>query len=108
MIKNINTCVKIERAKEMMAYVASLGFLENGKYFTPTQYEGYRKQWLEETGMSTPAWSTLKKYANEIGLMHDEIKYEWHSDGSSICEFALCSGLIEDGETFSHTMYYFV
>lgn len=94
-----NMMKKMEEAKKMMAYVAELGYLEDGKFFTPTEYNGYRIQWEEDT----PTWNTLKKYAEEIGLVAEEVAYEWHSDGSAL---AIMSG-IKEGEIFYHTCYYF-
>lgn len=93
-----NTMKKMEEAKKMMEYVKELGYLEDGK-FTPTEYDGYRRQWEE----ATPTWNTLKKYAKEVGLVAEEVAFEWHSDGSLLAE--LCS--LKDGDIFYHTMYHF-
>ena len=91
---------KMEEAKKMMAKVAELGYLEKGKFFCPTEYDGYRYQWEAET----PSWATLKKYAEEIGLQSEMVPFEWHSDGSMLAE--LCG--MKEGEIFYHKMYFFV
>lgn len=94
---------KLAEAKKMMDYVAKLGYLKDDKFFCPTEYDGYRRQWLAERNAETPAWATLKKYAKEIGLLSEEVPFEWHSDGSALA--AICG--IAEGTIFYHTMYYF-
>ena len=94
-----NMMKKMEEAKKMMAHVAELGYLKDGKYFCPSEYDGYRYQWEE----ATPSWGTLKKYAEEIGLIAEVIPFEWHSDGSMLAE--LCG--MEEGAMFYWKMYYF-
>ena len=91
--------MKVEEAKKMMAYVAELGYLKDGKFFCPSEYDQYRYQWEEVT----PSWSSLKKYAEEIGLVAEDVPFEWHSDGSMLAE--LCG--MKEGEVFYHKMYYF-
>ena len=81
--------MKIEEAKKMMGT----------QQFCPTEYEEARFYWKN----ATPAWTTLKKYAAEIGLVAEEVAFEWHSDGSLLAE--MC-GLAE-GDIFYHTMYSF-
>lgn len=94
-----NMMMKVEEAKKMMAHVAELEYLKDGKYFCPSEYDGYRYQWEEVT----PSWGTLKKYAEEIGLVAEDVPFEWHSDGSMLAE--LCG--MKEGEVFYHKMYYF-
>jgi len=84
---------KVLEAKAMVAH-----FVEN-EVFIPSQYEEMRYEWKGET----PAWSTLKKYAQEIGLVAEEVAFEWHSDGSMLAEL---SGIAE-GTIFYHTCYRF-
>ena len=42
--------MKVEEAKKMMAHVAELGYLKDGKFFCPSEYEQYRYQWEYATG----------------------------------------------------------
>ena len=87
--------MKVAEAKAMTAALSP----EEGKAFTPTTYEKMRYYWKGET----PAWTTLKKYAAEIGLVAEDRTFEWHSDGSPL---AAMSG-IKDGAIFYHTCYHF-
>ena len=86
---------KVAEAKAMTAALSP----EEEKAFTPTTYEKMRYYWKGET----PAWTTLKKYADEIGLVAEKVAFEWHSDGSMLAEM---SG-IKDGAIFYHTCYHF-
>ena len=83
----------------MMTKIAEAKKMMQGETFCPSQYEDMRYQWKA----STPSWSTLKKYATEIGLQSKEQAYEWHSDGSMLAE--LCG--IADGTICYYTVYYF-
>ena len=91
---------KIEEAKKMVAYFVEHKLIDDGaEWFTPTEYDAMRWQWEGET----PAWATLKKYADEVGLVAEEVAVEWHSDGSVMAE--MCS--IPEGTVFYHTKYHF-
>lgn len=91
---------KIEEAQKMVAYFVEHKLIGNGaEVFTPTQYEEMRWQWEGET----PAWSTLKKYAIEAGLVAEDVAREWHSDGSVMAE--MCG--IAEGTVFHYTAYHF-
>ena len=87
--------MKVAEAKAMTAALSP----EEGKAFTPTTYEKMRYHWKGET----PAWTTLKKYAAEIGLVAEDRTFEWHSDGSPL---AAMSGITE-GTIFHYTIYRF-
>ena len=91
MITNLNTKHKIEQAKEMMKI---------GKEFSPTEYEKARYTWE----YATPTWSTIKKYADEIGLIAVDKTFIWHSDGSLLAEM-IAPNL--EGTVCHYTMYYF-
>ena len=93
----------IAEAKKMIAYVTAQGWLKDDKFFCPTEYDNYRRQWVKETGNAIPAWATLKKSAKEIGLLSEVVPFEWHSDGSALA--AICG--IAEGTIFYHTIYYF-
>ena len=84
---------KVLEAKAMVAHFAG------DEMFIPSQYEEMRYEWKAET----PSWSTLKKYAKEIGLVAEKVAFEWHSDGSMLAEM---SGIAE-GTVFYHTCYHF-
>lgn len=86
----------MKKVAEAKAMVAARG--EEGK-FIPSTYEEMRYEWEAET----PTWSTLKKYAAEIGLVTEEVAYEWHSDGSLMA--SMCG--IKEGTVFSYTCYHF-
>lgn len=81
--------MKITEAKKMMG----------AEQFCPADYEAARCHW----DAATPTWPTLKKYAAEIGLVAEEVAFEWHNDGSLLA--AVCG--IAEGTIFYHTMYSF-
>jgi len=87
--------MKVAEAKAMTTALSP----EEGKAFTPATYEEMRYYWEA----ATPAWSTLKKYASEIGLVAEDRTMEWHSDGSML---AAMSGIAE-GSVFHYTVYRF-
>ena len=90
------TTTMMKKVAEAKAMVAK--FAEDGK-FIPSTYEDMRYDWKE----ATPSWSTLKKYADEIGLVAEDVAYAWHSDGSLL---ASMSGIAE-GTIFHYTVYRF-
>ena len=87
--------MKVAEAKAMIAALSE----EEGKVFTPTTYERMRYEWAA----TTPTWATLKKYADEIGLVAEDVAYAWHSDGSLLSSM---SGIAE-GTIFHYTVYRF-
>ena len=94
---------KVAAAKEMVAYFVEHKLIGDGAdAFYPQQYEDMRAQWDE----ATPAWTTLKKYAHEIGLVAEVVEKEWHCDGSSLGMLAALYGM--EGQKFTYTVYRFV
>ena len=94
---------KIAEAKKMVAHFTKID--RKGEYlykgmFTPTTYQRMRWDWK---GEATPAWATLKKYADEVRLVAVDYTYEWHSDGSMLAE--MCG--IKEGTVFHATAYRF-
>lgn len=88
------TKVKIEEARRMMEH-----YCRPDGTFWVMMYEEARREWPKET----PAWSTIKKYAEEAGLQTTTVYLEWHSDGSFIAEFCR----LEDGEMIPTSAYFF-
>ena len=83
----------------MMSKIAEAKKMMGTEEFIPIDYENARYHWE----MATPSWATLKKYAEEAGLVAEEKAFEWHSDGSMLAE--MCG--ITEGTIFYHTVYHF-
>ena len=91
--------MKMEEAKKMVATLCD----EDG-LFIPSLYDEWHMEWTwKYHGGATPTWATLKKYADEVGLVAVDCSYAWHSDGSLLAE--MCG--IKEGTIFHYTAYRF-
>ena len=93
---------KVAEAKAMVTYFVEHKLIGDGAdVFYPAQYEEMRYQWDK----ATPTWATLKKYAEEIGLVAEVKEEEWFSDGSPMGVLGALYGM--EGQKFTYTVYRF-
>ena len=92
--------MKIEEAKKMVAKLT-----DDDGLFCPAEYDKWHAmwKWYYHGEGDTPTWATLKKYADEVGLVAVDCTYAWHSDGSLLAE--MCG--IKEGTIFHYTAYRF-